>query len=93
MVRAGSGRRRIGEVGVAAVRYDGLPLAVFVFDDEVGGIRVGAVDGVQHRAVAHQAADFVTGPDVVTATNVGNRQEAFVSFNLYFVQKNILTKI
>lgn len=34
----------LGEVGVAAVRDDGLPLAVFVFDNEVGGIRVGAVD-------------------------------------------------
>ena len=38
----------LGEVGMAAVRDDGLPLAVFVFDNEVGGIRVGAVMGVQH---------------------------------------------
>ena len=38
----------LGEVGMAAVRDDSLPLAVFVFDNEVSGIRVGAVDGVQH---------------------------------------------
>ena len=43
----------LGEVGVSAIRDDSLPLAVFVFDNEVGGIRVGAVDGVQYRAVAH----------------------------------------
>lgn len=29
---------------MTAVRDDGLPLAVFVFDNKVGGIRVGAVD-------------------------------------------------
>ena len=38
----------LGEVGMAAVRDDGLSLAIFIFDNEVGGIRVGAVDGVQH---------------------------------------------
>ena len=38
----------LGGVGMAAVRDDSLLLAIFVFDNEVGGIRGGAVNGVQH---------------------------------------------